>query len=267
MKHVLESIVSSADVLRTLIRRVANLYRTATNRAIERHVRELTHSRVQAGPFKGLTYPTLPSNAVHASTIPKLLGIYELELQDDITMLVSTRPYDRFIDIGAADGYYAVGIGRLLDSARTVAFEADPTSREALGDVCRANNFVDRIDIHGFCTADDLKNLGRSAHTLIVCDCEGGEVDLITAEVLTALGPTDLIIECHDMLVPHCTGVLTNRLSATHEIRVVESHERTLSDVSPEIIDLLPFRSDELIFAIGEHRHYTMNWVIAIHRD
>lgn len=267
MKHVLESIVSSTAILRTLTRRVANLYRTATNRAIERHVRESTNSRVQAGPFKGLIYPALPSNAVHASTIPKLLGIYELELQEDIARLLSTRHYDRFIDIGAADGYYAVGIARILDSARTVAFEADPASRQALRSVCRANGLVDEIDVYGYCTADDLKKLGRSQHTLIVCDCEGGEVNLITSEVLTALGPTDLIIETHDMVVPHCTEDLTKLLSATHDVRVLESHERTLSDASTEIIDMLPFRSDELSFAIAEHRHYAMHWIIATQRN
>jgi hypothetical protein len=47
--------------------------------------------------------------AVGSALIPKLLGCYEAELHGVIACALNTT-YDTIIDIGCAEGYYAVGL-------------------------------------------------------------------------------------------------------------------------------------------------------------
>src|ERR1700749_2885028 len=61
---------------------------------------------VKHGPFTGMVYPTKATRNRHV--IPKLLGTYEQELHGTIET-IKGRKYDVVIDIGGAEGYYAVG--------------------------------------------------------------------------------------------------------------------------------------------------------------
>jgi len=266
MKQFLTNLVSNTQALRSITRKLHQLHVTATARDIEGQVRRLTSATVMGGPFKGLRYPVLASSAVHASTTPKLLGIYEKELHDDIDRLLSSHRYDRVIDIGAAEGYYVAGLGGRQPGVKIVAFEADEGSRNALRQVCDANQLLDAVDVRGYCSPEMLNSLGPATRTFLVCDCEGAEIDLITEHNLRALGPCDLIIECHDMFVPECCERLAERLSSTHDLRILTSHERTLSDVPHGMLEQIKARTDEVAYAIGEHRHYQMQWIVAEQR-
>src|SRR6478672_6897407 len=62
---------------------------------------------VQHGPFKGMKYPGV--NSVGSALIPKLLGSYERELHPLIDSICAGQ-YDQVVDIGCAEGYYAVGL-------------------------------------------------------------------------------------------------------------------------------------------------------------
>lgn len=64
-------------------------------------------SRVQAGPFKGLYLPKHLAWGASARAA-LLLGIYEQDIQAFLPAL--SQRYSTFIDIGAADGYYTVGV-------------------------------------------------------------------------------------------------------------------------------------------------------------
>ena len=76
---------------------------------------------VSGGPFAGLTYP----DREPISLVPKLLGIYERELHGAVEAAVLGQP-EVIVNVGAADGYYAVGLARRCPSATVHAFEADP---------------------------------------------------------------------------------------------------------------------------------------------
>src|SRR4051795_10844916 len=60
---------------------------------------------VSGGPFAGLVYP----DRTPISLVPKLLGIYERELHGAIEAAIRAQP-DVIVNVGAADGYYAVGL-------------------------------------------------------------------------------------------------------------------------------------------------------------
>src|SRR3954469_9686968 len=65
---------------------------------------------VEGGLFPGLR---LPQQASEGCLIPKLLGIYEAPLIQHLHRLLARSP-EVVLNIGCAEGYYAVGLARLL---------------------------------------------------------------------------------------------------------------------------------------------------------
>lgn len=74
---------------------------------------------IVAGPFRGMRYI---EKAVCSELPPKILGTYEMELHALIESIVARRP-SCIIDIGAAEGFYAVGFATRLPNCMVVAFD------------------------------------------------------------------------------------------------------------------------------------------------
>ena len=79
---------------------------------IAEFVAQHTGSTVQNGPFKGMRL-ALRSSWGEGDISPMLLGVYEQELHGVLTEF-SGEKYGAIVNIGAADGYYAVGTARLF---------------------------------------------------------------------------------------------------------------------------------------------------------
>jgi Met-10+ like-protein len=105
--------------------------------------------RIWAGPFVGTRYRV---GAVCSASVPKLLGTYERELQPEIEKLANER-WSAVIDVGAAEGYYAVGFARRLRDVPVVAYEMDPHGRALLRANAEENSVVESIDLREECTA------------------------------------------------------------------------------------------------------------------
>src|SRR5262245_1247587 len=101
---------------------------------------------VRAGPFKGMKYIRSSAGSCY---IPKLLGIYERELYPLVEDAIKTQ-HDLIIDIGAAEGYYAVGLAMRCPSARVIGYELEPKSQEKLKEMVTINK-QDRLEIRGGC--------------------------------------------------------------------------------------------------------------------
>src|SRR5437016_6027102 len=78
-----------------------------------------TNSTVIAGPFAGMKYI---GSSVASAHIPKLLGTYEREIAGIVEEICWRKPAV-LIDVGAAEGYYAVGFAMRLPDSRIIAFE------------------------------------------------------------------------------------------------------------------------------------------------
>jgi hypothetical protein len=161
---------------------------------------------VSGGPFAGLTYP----DREPLSLVPKLLGIYERELHSAIEAAISAQP-DVIVNVGAADGYYAVGLARRCPAARVVAYEADAEQRELCRRVAAANGV--EIDLRGAAGPGDLDGAA-----LVVMDCEGCERALL-AEI-SGLRRAQIVVELHDFLDAGLDTV-TQRFADTHDVVIV----------------------------------------------
>lgn len=213
---------------------------------------------VLGGPFAGLKYPA--RHAVGSELAPKLLGFYEWELQP-IIGACCRRPYEREVDIGCAEGYYAVGFARCLPTATVYAFDIDPAGIQLCREMAELNAVTDRVITASACDAQSLVSLVSAGRTLIISDCEGFEGDLFASEIVPALARHDLLIECHDCLRPGITMELRQRFERSHSIVAVTSipdHRK------PDLYSsdaLAPFTSDERLRLLAEHRPGEMVWL------
>jgi hypothetical protein len=88
---------------------------------LENLVRNRTRGRVHSGPFAGMRWISSAPDCARIH-IPKLLGIYERELNPYIDQACALN-FSRIVDVGAAEGYYAVGMALRNPHARVIAFE------------------------------------------------------------------------------------------------------------------------------------------------
>lgn len=190
--------------LATLVAQERDVARSA--RAHAQHhdtlVRAVGHV-VRRGPFAGMIYASADSTG--SALAPKLLGSYECELHP-VLESVARDGADRYavvLDIGAAEGFYAVGLARLLPRARVVAWEIEPRGRMLLAANARGNGVDDRIEVRGACTPAELAavvaTLAPDARVLVVCDSEGAEYGLFgaTSAAESLLNRADLLLELH----------------------------------------------------------------------
>ena len=188
-----------------------------------------TRLTVASGPFAGLKY--VPK--AHGSCLPpKLIGIYERELHSVFAAL-RTAPVDVLIDVGAAEGYYAVGMVVAGLAGHSIAFEADPNGIALLRDLAARNGVTDRVTIKGWCSPADLQqeltvHVGR--RILLIVDVEGAEDNLLDPTEVPATRTTEILVELHDFLVPGVTDRIRQRFAPTHNITRFEQTPRTEAD-------------------------------------
>src|SRR3954451_14803740 len=104
---------------------------------------------VQGGPFKGLHLP----RGVWGNPAPLFVGSYEAELHGLIEAVIAAQPV-RVINVGCAEGYYAVGLARRLTDADVHAFDIDDEAQRVVRETAQANGVAERVKVAGKCTTD-----------------------------------------------------------------------------------------------------------------
>lgn len=225
---------------------------------LARLVRRRTGTRVAAGPFAGMNYITQSQGSAY---IPKLLGIYERELHDCVEDMIQLRP-DVLIDIGAAEGYYAVGIACRLPELQVVAYEMEWDGQEKLKLLSSLNDVQHRVEIKGKCKPHELaKALSYVKRASIICDVEGYEATLLDPELLPALRFATILVELHEFAVPRVTELLRGRFEHSHSIMEVWQEPRSRDEFpfASLITKLLP--ATYLDWAVSEWRPSQMSWL------
>lgn len=222
--------------------------KTAIDRRVETIVQKISPEiRVLSGPFKGMQYPDL--NITEASFLPKIVGSYECQLHDVIQEILSTN-YADIIDVGSAEGYYAVGLAKSMPDTKVHAFDINPRDME----FCRrmaALNKVSNITYNQFCSPQTLIEFESKGRLLVFCDAEGYELDLFTPQVIEQRKNTDYLIELHDLINPAITPTLISRFEKTHEIHYFNNRRCSLDRFTAGISSL---NEDDKSFAVMEHR-------------
>ncbi|MCC7273299.1 MAG: hypothetical protein IT561_11585 [Alphaproteobacteria bacterium] len=210
---------------------------------------------VQAGPFAGLSGMDQVLEGCH---VPKLLGSYERELHGVVERIVAT-PYDVVVNVGCAEGYYAVGLARRMPRARFYTFDTNEAAQAACARVAQMNGVADRMRIAGTLAGADFAAL-RDGRTLVVCDIEGAEGELLDPAAHPALAGMDVLVECHDCFIPGMAATIAARFAPTH---AVERHEpRQLPFDLPAAFARVP-ELDRLL-ALWEWRSGPTPWLFMV---
>ncbi|MDC0898598.1 glycosyltransferase, partial [Candidatus Pelagibacter sp.] len=104
------------------------------------------------------------------------MGTYEAELHQIVNNIIKKK-YQRIIDIGSAEGYYAVGIPFAMkdESMEVVAVEISEVAKKNLKRLIK-NNIKNKVQItDNF----DFQKYQDDKKTLVIMDCEGSEMDYL----------------------------------------------------------------------------------------
>ena len=210
------------------------------------------------GPFQGMHYIDTAQSSAY---IPKLLGIYERELTPQIEELISRQPV-LIVDLGAAEGYYAVGLAMRIKNAQLIAFEMEQPGQAALKKMAQLNNVDSRVHIHGKCETPDLeKALGNESNPVVVCDVEGDEEKLLDPAAVPGLRRSSILVELHDFLVPNITQTLFQRFEATHHIEHIWQESRSRDEFPWRTLGTTLLPGSYLDWSVSEWRPVRMAWL------
>jgi|HubBroStandDraft_1064217.scaffolds.fasta_scaffold00503_20 hypothetical protein len=218
--------------------------------------RDLT---VLTGPFRGMKYPS--PRSFGSPLLPKLLGSYESELHEVLEELSSNR-YTRIINIGCAEGFYAVGLGLRFPDADIHAFDIDSEARQLCRNLGKLNGVDQQLTVGEYCGQATLRSLLCGQKALVVSDCEGCEYDLFTEEIADFLAGHDLIVETHDFIRVSVSSRLREVFGKTHQIRSVKSVEDIEKATTYECQQLDKCDAATRRSIVAEHRPAAMEWLV-----
>lgn len=183
---------------------------------------------VAQGPLAGLDFIEQSAEGCH---VAKLIGTYEQPLQPHVEAAVGAG-YGTILNIGCAEGYYAVGMARRMPDTRVLAFDIDPNARRTCAALAAKNGVADRITIGELFQPADFA-AHADGRVLVMCDIEGAERDLLDPIAAPALAGMDVIVEAHECLIAGVTKLLINRFAPTHDVVVVEDDGQRRMDAAP----------------------------------
>ncbi len=174
---------------------------------------------VLSGPFKGMRYPV---RAAEGSRTARLIGAYEASLIPVIETAIA-RNYALIMDVGCAEGYYAVGLALRMPGARILARDTSDRAQALCRAMAEANGVADRVEVGGEVGHADF-DMCLTAGTLVLCDIEGAEDDLIDPEKAPGLLQADILIEAHEGFRRGLAERIAARFAGTHRITRIGRH-------------------------------------------
>ena len=158
------------------------------------------HGVIQEGVFKGLKL-SKDTNISTGVLAMKIFGLYEQVVVNEI---LNMDAFDDCIDIGAADGYFPLGMLKAGLAKRTICFEATKKGQESIVYNAKENGLSDKIMV--FSRADEtleakLKQAQYNPqNSLIICDIEGAEFEIFSKAFFKQVHGATIIIELHDRI-------------------------------------------------------------------
>lgn len=238
-------------------RRLAHLAARARRAEIDAELSQRLGDVVRYGPFAGMRLVDRRAWG-EGDRAGVLLGLYEANLHEPIRRAVERRP-ELVVNIGCADGTYAIGLARLLPHSKVYAFDIDADAGEVCMTAAKLNGVADRIIFSTSCTPNTLQELLAGNRGLIFSDCEGAEAEILDPSSVPALSSTDMIIECHRVGSVDTAAALMNDFDATHHVIAFGEGSRNPHDLD-ELKDMTEY---ERWLVAHEGRPEAMTWIEA----
>lgn len=225
---------------------------------VERTVFPAGKIRVLGGPFEGMKYY---NKTIWGTITSKWLGCYEEEIQPAIGEIIAAE-YPVIVDVGAAEGYYAVGLALKLPKSKVVSYDIDPIARLRQRQLADLNG-VGNLEIRQLCSFSDLDDLpaGKAA---VICDIEGFEYELLDTAAAPGLSSVDVLVEIHRFGEKSVEEVLTairSRFESTHTITTFTQRQREMEPMREKVPALRELSDSDCAFALDEGRYEGQKWL------
>jgi len=226
---------------------------------LSNHLDLLFNSTVRYGPFAGFKFGS-KSWWGGADRGSMLLGLYEREVLDSLVNIPPT--HKTFIDLGAADGYYGVGV--LINSLfeRSYCFEMSSAGQLVIGENALINNVSDKVKIHGYADKDFYKVIPSEyySNSVLFIDIEGAEFDLLDINIFREFKDAVIFIELHDWFFEDGDDRLKKLKLDASQFFTISELTTTARDMS-KFIELKHFSDDDRWLICSEGRGRLMTWL------
>ena len=248
---------------------IKGLYRKFVPISVRRFVREVINIRttlfalysfhsfdsVVSGPFAGMKFERRCGDA------SKLYGTYEMELHE-VFRQVEKMEFSTFIDIGAAEGFYAVGISLLKPNCSVIAYEANPELHKKIDYLSKINDVTGKIDVRGFCNIEELIALENALkEAFLIVDIEGYEKELLRPKAVPLLRTCTMLVETHDHEVPGCYESVYKNFNQSHDIIEYKSRPRDISDYPVKFIGSENLFKNVIVNGVSDGRVVYNSWL------
>ena len=220
--------------------------------------------KVRYGPFVGVQLPKKLNWAKNdMSSI--LIGFYEKQVID----WIASREihFSTLIDIGSADGLYLAGILKAGLADTAVGFESSKKGRISSRSILAMNSVPDRAVVMGtansesLCAVLDSRTSNNHEFSLLLCDIEGGEIDLFDSETALRLQKYFIVIELHEWCYPNDKLIeLMELFKTTHEVKFLRPSGRNPDSIS----ELRKLTDDQRWIICSEGRRESMRWLVGV---
>lgn len=226
---------------------------------VSHEVYALCNGTVKYGPFRGMQ---LSSKRWWGGRDlgSQCLGLYEKEILD----VIETMPVggcNTFIDIGAADGYYAIGMLLSGKARRAVCFESSEVGRSTILENWELNGRPGTLTCYAEATPSSLARLlpDELQDSLVLIDIEGAEFMVLSDEVLPLLSKFEVMIEIHNWVDNFADqyAALLARLHKWFQITAIERAERGTFHLA----ELRDFTDDNRALLTSESRPCVMRFL------
>ncbi|MCB1972231.1 MAG: FkbM family methyltransferase [Geminicoccaceae bacterium] len=232
----------------------------ARRRLVARYLSRTCSSTVRYGPLRGMVLPEGAWWSMH-DRAAMVLGLYERDVLEELVRALRRRSL--FIDIGAGDGYFAVGLLATGHALSCLCFEASMEGRAVIAECARANGVTERIRIDGAADRRTLIDIEDRilADSVVLIDIEGEEFELLDDIALERLREAVVVVELHDHRHDFDTSHrrdLHDRAARHFEISEIPHRGRNPAQF-PEL-DHLP--ENDRWLACSEGRSAKMTWLL-----
>ena len=219
---------------------------------------------VQYGPLKGYKIPE-QSHWGALARPSMLLGLYEREVVNALLKYAEKR--DVFVDVGAADGFFAVGLVACGIFKRSYAFEINTNGRQVIKKSSEINGVAHSVSVRGRFDTDFVANAEEFdlSRSVVLIDIEGEEFDLLDSLLIEQLRRAVLVVELHDFHFADGAALrsaLCARLDAHFEVTTITTGAREVP--RSEFLDAMSDNERWLLCSEGRARR--MEWLIALPR-
>lgn len=227
---------------------------------ISLEIYEACKETVKLGPFKGLKLKK--NNWWGKSDLGSMcLGLYEKELLDFI-FSDATNGRNTFIDVGAADGYYAIGLLNAKKADRAICFELSEKGQNTIRNNWILNNEPGHLEVYGDVLQSFIKattNIDFSK-TFMIVDIEGAEFEFLTSNILNHISKSIVILEVHNWVHDflHKYSELLKNVEKYFEIEVLDRVERPTTTLN----ELRALTDDNRLLLTSEARPCLMRFLV-----